>query len=330
MHWPPWTEIRSFSATGMPSSGCRRSSGGVAFAAGGREPGIGGIGLLERGLPVDRQPGVQCVVVALGAARWASASSRERSSPDRSRAAISWAWRRLRLVMRDGYSPPPRIAGTTMNSPSVLGGVPEDVLDRQRLAGDVVAQDVLELDRLGGRGDVVRVQPAEDLVLVDDMVQLALEATELLVGQPETGQIRDVLDVGSGQGGHGPMIAERPEAASGRGRASVGAWVRAPVRTDGAQLHDEPAPALEDRERRSRAWDRCRKSELGPAHRLRRRRRNARSTVIVRVAWRSHRSGVAKRGDPGHAATRPRRPSSTEDERVGGSISQLDGHGQSR
>ena len=33
---------------------------------------------------------------------------------------------------------------------------------------------------------------------------------ELLVGQAEAGEIGDVLDVGAGEGGHGPMIAEAP------------------------------------------------------------------------------------------------------------------------
>ena len=36
----------------------------------------------------------------------------------------------------------------------------------------------------------------------------ALEPRQLLVGQPEAGEVGDVLDVGAGQGGHGPMIAD--------------------------------------------------------------------------------------------------------------------------
>ena len=95
-----------------------------------------------------------------------------------------------------------------MKSPSRLGGVAEDGLDRERLAGDVVAEDVLELDRLGRRRDRVGVELGEDRVLVEDVVELALEAAELGVGQPEAGEVGDVLDVGSGEGGHGPMIAE--------------------------------------------------------------------------------------------------------------------------
>ena len=49
----------------MPSSGCSRRRV-VALAPRGREPRVGGVGLLERGLAVDREPGVQRVVVALG------------------------------------------------------------------------------------------------------------------------------------------------------------------------------------------------------------------------------------------------------------------------
>ena len=52
------------------------------------------------------------------------------------------------------------------------GRVGQDGLDRQRRADDVVAQDVLELDRLGGRRDVVGGQLGEDRVLVEDVVEL--------------------------------------------------------------------------------------------------------------------------------------------------------------
>ena len=76
--------------------------------------------------------------------------------------------------------------------------------------GDVVAEDVLELDRLGRRRDVLGVELGQDHVLVEDVVELALEARQLLVGQAEAGEVGDVLDVGSGERGHGPMIAEAP------------------------------------------------------------------------------------------------------------------------
>ena len=72
---------------------------------------------------------------------------------------------------------------------------------------DVVAQDVLELDGLRGRGDVVGRDRGEDRVLVEDVVELALEASELLVGQPEPGEVGDVLDVGRDRVAMRPMIA---------------------------------------------------------------------------------------------------------------------------
>ena len=71
-------------------------------------------------------------------------------------------------------------------------------------SGDVVAQDVLELDRLRGRRDVIGRDRGQDRVLVEDVVELALEAGELVVGQPEAGEMGDVLDIGARQGGHAP------------------------------------------------------------------------------------------------------------------------------
>ena len=47
---------------------------------------------------------------------------------------------------------------------------------------------------------------------------------QLLVGQPEAGEVGDVLDVGARQGGHGPMIADEP----------------ATHRADGAARRSEP------------------------------------------------------------------------------------------
>src|SRR4029079_2296954 len=81
---------------------------------------------------------------------------------------------------------------------------------RAALARGVGAGDFLEVDRLGRRWDVLGVEPGQDHVLVEDVVELALEARQLLVGQAESRQVGDVFDVGSGERGHGPMIAEAP------------------------------------------------------------------------------------------------------------------------
>ena len=44
----------------------------------------------------------------------------------------------------------------------------------------------------------------QDRVLVEDVVELPFEQRQLLVGQSEPGEMRDVLDVGARQGGHAP------------------------------------------------------------------------------------------------------------------------------
>ena len=95
-----------------------------------------------------------------------------------------------------------------MKSPSRAGALRRTSSTGSDGPDDVVAQDVLELDRLGGRRDVVGRQLGQHRVLVEDVVELALEARQLLVGQAEAGEVGDVLDVGAGQGGHGPMIAD--------------------------------------------------------------------------------------------------------------------------
>ena len=97
---------------------------------------------------------------------------------------------------------------------------------------DVVAQDVLQLDRLGRRRDRVRVQARQDRVLVEDVVELALEARQLLLGQTEAGEMGDVLDVGTGQRSHarddtGRNLVNASTRAAGQGRISESAPSRA-------------------------------------------------------------------------------------------------------
>ena len=189
------------------------------------------------------EPRVERAVVALGerrggprSARATTARRRAAGRPSRGRGGASGLG-----IDRSGRQSPPRIAGTTMKSPSRAGALASTASTRQRRPDDVVAQDVLELDRLGGRRDVRRWAAGQDRVLVEDVVELALEPGELLVGQPEPREVGDVLDVGSGQGGHAPDDSRR-YMTDGRGRPNrwwdgrrtIGRWVI--LRLGGAAL----------------------------------------------------------------------------------------------
>ena len=211
MHWPPLTETRSLSATGTPSSGWSASSAAGPARRGGGQASVGGVGLGEGALAVDRQPGIEGAVAA-SAASSAGVSLARAQLAGAQAAAISWAWRRVGSVI--GGSPvawrsgerhsPPRMAGTTMKSPCALGAFARSASSTgSDGVDDVVAQDVLELDRLGGRRDVLGVELGQLGVLVEDVVELALEPGQLVVGQPEPGQMGDMGDVVARQGGHG-------------------------------------------------------------------------------------------------------------------------------
>jgi hypothetical protein len=71
----------------------------------------------------------------------------------------------------------------------------------QRLVGgepvpdDVLAQDVVDLDRLGGGWNVLGVELGQHDVLLGDVVELAFENAQLLIGQTQPGEVGDVLDV---------------------------------------------------------------------------------------------------------------------------------------
>ena len=126
-----------------------------------------------------------------------------------------WAWRRVRSVVigvgrsRSIGRSRPSIAlaedrGHDEELSVAHGRIGEHRFRLHRRLGDVVAQDVLELDRLRRRSDVVGRDAGEDLVLLNDVVQLTLEPCELVVAQPEPGQVGDVLDVGAREGGDAP------------------------------------------------------------------------------------------------------------------------------
>ena len=82
-------------------------------------------------------------------------------------------------------------------------GVGQGVVHRQGGLNHVVAQDVRQGDRLGRGRDVLGVQGREHGVLVEDVIELSLEARQLRLRQPEAGEVGDMLYIGTGQIGHG-------------------------------------------------------------------------------------------------------------------------------
>ena len=170
----------------MPSSGWSPVELGGPGASRVGQPGVGRIRLAERTVAIDRQPGVQRAVARLGGVEGGRRElARELSSPARRRAASSWAWSRVESVIglaarsRSGRAGRPSLAADDRRDDdepvALLGGVREGRLDRQRRGHDIVAEDVLELDRLGGRRDRVGVELGQLGVLVEDVVELALE-----------------------------------------------------------------------------------------------------------------------------------------------------------
>ena len=96
-----------------------------------------------------------------------------------------------------------------MKSPSRAGALASTADPGERRPDDVLAQDVLELDGLRRRRDVVGGQLGQDRVLIEDVVELALEQAQLRLGQAEPGEMGDVLDVRAGERGHAPDDSRR-------------------------------------------------------------------------------------------------------------------------
>ena len=74
--------------------------------------------------------------------------------------------------------------GGTLKSPfSSVGRVRQDIVERQRLVGHVLVPDVHEIERVRGRRHVREVELGDDADRVEDLVELAGEALDLLLGQ---------------------------------------------------------------------------------------------------------------------------------------------------
>ena len=110
-----------------------------------------------------------------------------------------------------------RIAGEIKNDIALRGRTIGASSNHKSIArrgrGDVVPKDVLELDRRGGRRDRVGVEPGEDRVLVEDVVQLALEPVEL-VGRHAAAVIDDLQ----------PVDAAAAQTDLDAARAAGGSW----------------------------------------------------------------------------------------------------------
>ena len=108
-----------------PEQRVERADGRRAIGPRGRQPRIGGIGLGQRPLVVERQPRVEAMVGRVRPGQVRRGDLARVVSPARRRSARAWAVRRVRssatAMGRPRAYSPPRIAGTTKKSPSRSG-----------------------------------------------------------------------------------------------------------------------------------------------------------------------------------------------------------------
>ena len=184
--------------------GCER---GRAVRAGGGEAGVGGVGRGQGAGAIDDEPGVEggVAVLGLGEVGFGQLARGDIARPE-AVALISWAARRVRERFVTPACAPrlPADDGGNHDVVAVAGrGVGEGLVDAERRARHVLAEDVLQLDHLGRGRDGVRVQLGQGRELVEDVVELALEARQLVIREAEPGEMGDVLDVGAREGPHG-------------------------------------------------------------------------------------------------------------------------------
>ena len=245
---------------------------GRALGAGRGQPGVGGIGLGQRTLVVEREPRVQAGVRARARARWAAVTSRELTSPARSDAASSWAKRSVRASPRPRHRPVTRRRGS-----------PGRRRSRRRAAGALARTSSGDIDGpatssrrmfsssiVWAVGGIASVSSSASFAYWSRMwLSWPSRRASSSVGQAEAREVRDVLDVGAGEGGHGPMIRAGP--AIGRRGLSRRAGGDAPAPASGwrctrPRLRHVDRAALVD-VRLRRACGRGSRASAGPAGR---------------------------------------------------------------
>ena len=213
----------------MPSSGWSASSAAGPSRARGGEAGVGRVRLGE-GARRDRSSARRSARGSRarprrGGPRPARASS---ISPDRRRAAISWARRRVRSVIV-----------VVVPMPSAASVAAEDRRDDDEVARRArrrcarTASTGSDWRTTSSRrmfsssivwavgGICVGVEPGRIAYWSRMWLSWPSSTAELLVGQAEAGEMGDVLDVGAGQAGHGADDSQNGFATECRHRPSA-------------------------------------------------------------------------------------------------------------
>ena len=219
------------SPTGTPHRGWSAARAARTVAAGFGEARVGGVGLGEGPLAVDHQPGVEGAVLPLRDGEVGLGQVARADLAGAQQRAISWAWSRVRSAI--GYAPAPAaedrrhhdevaLRSGALARASSTASEGRTTSSRRMFASSIVWA-------VGGMCSVSRV--ARTRVLVEDVVELALEARQLLLGQTEAGEVGDVLDVGTGQVGHAGMIPGHQRAGSDPGPDADGRRLRGHLTT---------------------------------------------------------------------------------------------------
>src|SRR5688572_10394164 len=87
----------------------------------------------------------------------------------------------------------------------------ERILLRQALPHLVLAEDVHERERMRGRLDPLGGDVAHARGMLEDLRELRAEPLDLVIGERETGQARNVTDFVGGQGHDGPSLPAAQE-----------------------------------------------------------------------------------------------------------------------
>ena len=211
----------------MPSSGWQRSSASRPSPRAAASRASAASASAEGAVAVDRQPGMEAVVLRLGEVEMRLGQLARRdlagAQPGGHLVGVEAGevGRHRQVVGGRRQSRSPRIAGTTMNSPSRAGGVARArprraaTAGRRRRAGCSRARSSAPSARCGRSGPLARIAYWSRMWFSWPSSRASSSSRE-----PEPGEVGDVLDVGAREGGHAPDDS-RGSAAVGRPRRRV-------------------------------------------------------------------------------------------------------------
>ena len=203
----PFVTTRSLSATGTPSSGGRASSAALPDRRASAKRRSAERAEDTRALRVEGLPGVEAAGLAFDESLMSiqQLHGAQLARPQQAAHLVRAQARRVRAHRRRAWtSSRPRHRGSRAprGGPRRVRAHRQRLIHREARCDDILSQDGLDLDGLRRGRDAIGVERGQHRVLVEDVVELAMESGDLVLAEAEAREMGDMRDILARQAGH--------------------------------------------------------------------------------------------------------------------------------